>query len=64
MGLHTIKVNHETFMDIVCLRLALSKKTRRSVSKGALIDIMVSRYVGRDKEEQKGDDDPVTGLFK
>ena len=53
--LKTVKVSEETFNSLRSLQFALEQRTRKSISKGTLIEILVGRYIFEGKETKVTD---------
>ena len=42
--LKTVKVSEDTFNSLRSLQFALEQRTRKSISKGALIEVLLAKY--------------------
>lgn len=60
--LKTIKVSQSTFIAIQSLQLELLKRTKKSISKGALLDVLVGRYMDESNESQKNGKENSNGM--
>lgn len=59
--LKTIKVSQSTFIAIQSLQLELLKRTKKSISKGALLDVLVGRYIDESNESQRKNEENSQG---